>query len=197
MKKRLYKITVICIAGFFGLLSCTREFEDINRDPNAFSSAKPQNQLAGAMKATLDMVGGWMNDHMFMNYAQYYGGMGGQFERFYWTESGIIGIWEDFYVDQLANLQAIIDDYGDDPDYANQVYITKIWKSYVFSVLASTFGDVPMSEAISEATLVGLQPFLQPQILSHNCGITFRVKEDYFSSSPSRKRLIIELWNWV
>jgi len=154
MKKTLYKITVVWIVGLLGLYSCTKDFEEINTDPNAFSSVKPENQMAGAMKNTMDLVGGWLNDHMFMNWALYYGGMGGQFERYYYTEGGVIDRWEDFYVDILKNIEVIIDKYGDDPEYANRVHMTKIWKSYVYSVMASTFGGVPMSQANGDAKSV-------------------------------------------
>jgi len=147
MKNAIYSIIVICAVGLLSLSSCTKDFEEINTDPNAFSSVQPENQLAGAMKRTLDLVGGWMNDHMFMNYALYYGGMGGQFERYYYTESGVIARWEDFYVNILKNIEVIIDDYGDNPDYANRVQMAKIWKSYVYSVMVSTWGGVPMSQA--------------------------------------------------
>jgi len=154
MRKKLYTITIICVVGLLSLFSCTKDFEEINTDPNAFSSVRPENQMAGVMKHTLDRVGGWMNDHMFMNYAQYYGGMGGQFERFYYTESGLREMWDDFYVNILKNLQVIIDDHSDDPEYANRILMSKIWKSYVYSVLVSTFGGVPMSQANGDATRV-------------------------------------------
>ena len=154
MKNILYKITFVCMAGLLGLSSCTKEFEEINTDPNAFSSVRPENQMAGVMKSTLDLVGGWMNDHMFMEYALYYGGMGGQFERYYYHEGGVIDLWENFYVDLLKNLEVIIDKYGENPEYANRIHMTKIWKSHVYSVMVSTFGGVPMSQANGDATEV-------------------------------------------
>jgi len=80
--------------------------------------------------------------------------MGGQFERYYYTEAGVKEMWDDFYVNILKNLQVIIDDYGEDPGYANRVYMARIWKSYVYSVMVSTFGGVPMSQALRDATSV-------------------------------------------
>jgi len=154
MKNILYKITFVSMAGLLGLSSCTKDFEEINTDPNAFSAVRPENQMAGAMKSTLDQVGGWMNDHMFMNYAHYYGGMGGPFERYYYSEPGVIGLWQDLYTEILKNLEVIIDTYGEDPEYSNRIHMTKIWKSHVYSVMVSTFGGVPMSQANGEATEV-------------------------------------------
>jgi hypothetical protein len=154
MKRTIYNIAVICMLGILSMASCTKDFEEINTDPNAFTTVQPENQLAGVMKSTLDRVGGWMNDHMYMNYAHYYGGMGGQFERYYYTESGVISVWEDFYVNILTNLEEIIKSYGDNPDYANRVHMTKIWKSYVYSVMVSTFGGVPMSQAHTDVSSV-------------------------------------------
>ena len=147
--KHIYKF--ILVFGLVGAFSCTDGFEELNKNPNSFNSAPPENSFAGIVKNTLDLVGGDLNDQMYMNYASYYGGKGGQFPHFFYTDA-VNGWWQRFYVNILKNTQEIIDNYGDNPDYTNRVYIAKIWKSYVYSVMVSTFGGVPMTDALGDNT---------------------------------------------
>jgi Starch-binding associating with outer membrane len=149
--QKIYKIVfAFGIVLFMG--SCTEDFEETNLDPNAFNFASPENVFPGVVFKTLDLVGGDMNTNMFMNYASYTGGKGGQFPKFYYTESGVNRYWTQFYVDILKNNQTIIDNYSDRPGFANRVLIAKVWKSYVYSVMVSTFGGVPFDEALSTKT---------------------------------------------
>ena len=135
-----------------GIFSCTNGFEEMNQNPNNFDNVTPENLFTGVVKNTLDLVGGDMNDQMFNNYASYYGGKGGQFPKFFYTDSGLDRYWRIFYVNILTNTQKIIDTYSDDPKYANRVHIAKIWKSYVYSVLVSTFGPVPYVDVLGSKT---------------------------------------------
>ena len=155
MQNLSYIFKVFLILSAFSFVACEKSFEEININPNAFNTAQPENLLAGAVKGTLDLVGGDMNMQMSLNYGHYIGGVGGQFPRFYFTETRLDEWWNDFYVDILKNIQEIIDNYSGDPEYTNRVQIAKIWKSYVYSVMVSTFGGVPMSEALSTNTSVG------------------------------------------
>lgn len=153
MKKNIYISKVFLVAFLaIGMFSCTNGFEEMNQNPNNFNDATPEALFAGAVKSTVDLVGGDMNDQMYNNYASYYGGKGGQFPKFFYTDNGVDQYWKRFYVNILKNTQAIIDTYSDDPKYANRVHIAKIWKSYVYSVLVSTFGPVPYTDALGSST---------------------------------------------
>lgn len=129
--------------------SCTNNFEEINTNEFLINEASPEQIFAGVVKNTLDLVGGTMNDQMFNSYASYYGGKGGQFSRFFYQESALDNYWTKFYVNILKNNQEIIDKFSENPEYSNRVYIAKIWKSYVFSIMVSTFGPVPYKDALS------------------------------------------------
>lgn len=149
--RHLSKIFFVAFLAI-GIFSCTEGFEDMNKNPNNFNVATPEVLLAGAVKSTVDLVGGEMNDQMYNNYASFYGGKGGQFPKFFYTDPGVDQYWRRFYVNILKNTQEIIDNYSDDPKYANRVHIAKIWKSYVYSVLVSTFGPVPYVDALGSST---------------------------------------------
>lgn len=150
------------------LNSCTNKFEEINTNPDAITVASPEELFTGSVKKGLDLIGGTMNDQIFNSYASYYGGKGGQFNRYFFTESGLDNFWRQFYVDVLKNNQDIIDNYSTDPGYTNRVYISKIWKSYVYSVLVSTFGAVPYEDASKGllATKYSSEEFIYTDILN-------------------------------
>jgi len=144
IQKHKIKAAVLIILFSF---SCTNKFEEINTNEFIFSEASPEELFSGVVINTLDLVGGTLNDQFYNTYASYYGGKGGQFNRSFYTESGLDGFWKRFYVNILKNNQDIIDNYENDPAYTNRVYIAKIWKSYVYSILVSTFGPVPYENA--------------------------------------------------
>ena len=147
--KTLFTLGIILLMG-----SCTEDFEETNLDPNSFNFSSPENIFPGVVFRTLDLVGGDMNANMFMNYASYTGGKGGQIPRFYFTDNALNSYWSRFYVDILKNNQEIIDNFSGKPAFANRVLIAKVWKSYVYSVMVSTFGGVPLDKALSTDTKV-------------------------------------------
>jgi hypothetical protein len=153
MKKNKYIIKVFLVVFLaIGLFSCTDGFEEMNQNPNNFDDATPESLFTGAVISTLDLVGGEMNDQMYNNYASFYGAKGGQFPKFFYTESGVDQYWRRFYINILTNTQKIIDTHSADPKYANRVHIAKIWKSYVYSILVSTFGPVPYIDSLGSNT---------------------------------------------
>ena len=185
-KNKIFFIAFLAI----GLFSCTDGFEDMNENPNNFEVTSPESLLTGAVISTLDLVGGDLNDAMYNNYASFYGGKGGQFPKFFYTDSGLDQYWRRFYVNILTNTQKIIDTYSDDPKYANRVHIAKIWKSYVYSVLVSTFGPVPYTDALvsNTTTTYASEEFIYNAILdmlkAAGEGIDVSVTGDKLSTDP-------------
>ena len=149
-------------------MSCTNDFEEINTNEFIFNEASPEALFSGVVKNTLDLVGGNMNDQMFNTYASFYGGKGGQFNRYFYTEQALDQYWKKFYVNILKNNQDIIDSYSSDSNYNNRVTIAKIWKSYVYSILVSTFGPVPYQKALQgkNAAVYDSEEFIYTDILA-------------------------------
>ena len=85
MKSKAIKTILVLIVGMFTVFSCNETLQEINQDPNAFNTTTPENQLAGVVKNSLDIIGGDLNFQMFLNYGLYIGGVGGQFPRYFWT----------------------------------------------------------------------------------------------------------------
>lgn len=135
--------------------ACTDDFEEVNSDPNSFQVVPPANVMAGVMKNTLDLVGGQMNNWMYLGYGHYAGGLAGNSLHGFGIFQGFVSTyWETFYTDILKETEEIIDLYGDDPQFANRVYTARIWQAYVYSVMVSTWGAVPKSDALNLNTSI-------------------------------------------
>lgn len=169
-------------------ISCSNNFEEINTNEYLINQATPEQIFAGVVKNTLNLVGGTMNDQIFNSYASYYGGKGGQFSRYFYQESTLDDYWKKFYVDILKNNQEIIDKYSNDPTYNNRVYISKIWKSYVFSIMVSTFGPVPYQDALSGQSSANYdsEEFIYTSILNElkEAGENIDISGDVLSEDP-------------
>lgn len=152
--KNIFQAVGLTLVVLLALPAC-EDISDVNVDPNAFTEVRPHNLLTGAMKNSLDLIGGTMNNEMFLTYGQYAGGIGGQFPRYFFTDNGVNQFWNTMYVDVLKNTQVVIDNFSNDPNAANQVEIAKIWRAYVYSVAVSTWGPVPFTDALGDDLEVG------------------------------------------
>ena len=131
--------------------SCTNEFEEINVDPNSYTDVEPELLFTGTLKRTADFFGGEMNAWMFMQYGRYASGLGGNgMHQFGSFPSFVHNYWQGAYIECAAPVHAIIDRFSDDPAYNNRVQMARIWKSYIYSVVVSTWGPVPYLQAVSE-----------------------------------------------
>jgi hypothetical protein len=130
-------LTTICLA------SCTKNFEELNTDPNQFIKATPEALLSTAVKRTGDLIGSsglnsGINISMWQiaNFAE----AGARYT------ADDRNVWRDSYVGILQNLVQIEKQYVADSTFTNRVQIARIWKAYVYSMLAGYFGPIPISE---------------------------------------------------
>ncbi|GAL72350.1 SusD/RagB family nutrient-binding outer membrane lipoprotein [Jejuia pallidilutea] len=131
------------------VLSCTSDFEEINKNPNQFTTASPEALLTGAFRTSLNEVGGEMNLWMFASYARYAGGLqGNELHQFGVAEVLTRGYWQNLYVDVITACDAVINIYEDNPDFNNRVQVAKAWKAYTYHVIFTTWGPAPLSNAI-------------------------------------------------
>ena len=59
------------------------------------------------------------------------------------------GSFNKMYIDVLKNLQIGIDREKDIPEAVNRVQIAQIWKAYLYNFMASSFGPMPMQDALN------------------------------------------------
>lgn len=143
MKKILFYIIIL-----LGLFACTKDFEEINKNPNNPIKVEPEFLLTTAQREALDLYGGSMNRIVFFNYTHYFSGFNGEFQRYNYSVSGINDYWRFTYVRCLQPVNQIIQLYEDEPSYKNRVLIAKIWKAYVYSNAVTMWGSLPMTYAL-------------------------------------------------
>jgi hypothetical protein len=154
--KNISKILKIGILGILvSLVSCTEDFSDINKDPNAFNEVSPETLIVGSMKTMLDVYGGLHNMWYCMNSARYGGDVSGNEMMRYGFQSGHTdNYWRSAYY-AVKNCLEIIDGFSDNPDYANRVAMARIWQATIHSYVVGSWGPSPMSEAGSGAPTIG------------------------------------------
>jgi len=142
--KNIIKFLLILFA-FFSITSCTKNWLDINDDPNAPTTPELSKLLSGSeryMVAALgqgNFIGNNLSSythHLVSREVQNYG-MTGQ-------ANNVLNSWNYFYVYCLIDFDAIIKYAAPD----NLIYsgIAKTLKAYTFSMMVDLWGDIPYSE---------------------------------------------------
>jgi hypothetical protein len=141
MKKLAYIFTSCLLLA--GLNGCTDDFDEINTNPNKMYEVEFDQVFAGTVKRTLDMFG-QENRERWLNFSRY------AYLTYAITPSQDEGgrIFQKAYVQVLRDMEILNDKYYGKPEYANRRAIILTWKSYIYYMLVSTYGPVPMSDAI-------------------------------------------------
>lgn len=134
------------ILSLLSVTACTDDFEEVNTNPNKVYNVELEHVFAGTVKRTMDIVAE-LNYKFYLNASRY-------------TNVRFVGIpveelderqMRTFYVNVLTDLVLLERRYEQNKElYANRLAIVKTWKSYCYYVLVSTYGPVPMSDAISD-----------------------------------------------
>lgn len=148
MKSKFYKI--LAVFACIGLLSCEKDFLDINDDPNnpldvSLELLLPSTQLdlAGALgtsggglsRVTSIYMHHWVERRPTLND---YALTGGDF--------GVTAPWLVLYTRTLADIEIMIQK-GTELEAHPYVGIAQIMKAYAYSLMVDTWGDVPFSQA--------------------------------------------------
>ena len=128
------------------LSACTDDFEEINTNPNKTPVTDPDFTFGLTPIITLRQFGSNNNWFYFGNYTDQMSVIGGGGPHF-GKDGRSHGMWRELYVGVINPLTRIIEDYGDNPAYANRVAIAKIWKDFVFSQMVAMWGPLPYSDA--------------------------------------------------
>lgn len=164
------------ILGLFVLslfaISCTKDFEDINNDPNRPKEVPTVNLIATAQKSlTDDIFDEWFSGRQGLLWAQFWAQRNyTEEDRFIIRENVNNTYWRLIYTDMMdleeiiriasdENRRSEIETYYGDPD--GQIAVANILKAYVFQLLASTYGDIPYEEAFN--ALENPTPAYSPQ----------------------------------
>lgn len=148
MKLHLNKILIVFAT--FALLSCEKDFLDINDDPNNPLDASLELLLPSTQ---LDMAGGLGTNggglsQITMSYMhQTVQRSSGQNDyAIQGVDFGVTAPWLTLYTRSLADLEIIIRK-SEEQEAFPYLGIAQVMKAYIYSLLVDVYGDVPFTEA--------------------------------------------------
>ncbi|HET9431323.1 MAG TPA: SusD/RagB family nutrient-binding outer membrane lipoprotein, partial [Chitinophagaceae bacterium] len=149
MKKIIYKTSWVIMMFGTMLTSCTKDFQEINTDPNNTASALPQQLLAPALVNTLqyNMLRNRNFNNELMQVTVDMGDGEGKVFRYDYRSN-----WSDYlyngWYSQLTNFKDIYK-IASEPITYNKSYmgISLICQAWIYSLLTDTYGDTPYSES--------------------------------------------------
>lgn len=143
--KKILGLLIVSVSLLVMNYSCTDDFDDTNRNPNKVYNAELEYVFPGVVYKS-------MNAYSRMNYR-----LLTVFSRYIvnWVEQkdteDMSSYFEDFYVKSLKDLRGLETQYVGKEGYENRANMIMTWKAYMYYVMVSSFGGVPMSEATPEA----------------------------------------------
>ena len=138
-----YPIFILVILASF---SCTKKFDEINKDPNRPTSVYP-GPLLGQMQykfITAALKGAKNNNHELMQVTAPRESVNGGTHRYQLNNSAGTDIWNEFYIN-MNDLEDLISiaDKTNEPNYKT---IALIYKAWSYSILTDCFKDIPFKE---------------------------------------------------
>ncbi len=143
---KTFKITgALIMVLMLTVTSCDDDFEEINQNPNSPEQVSADLLVPTVIRSSVNEVAGlaWGFGNVVMQYTAKI-----QFtneDRYNWGPRG--NPYNDFYnaLRDVNNIIVISEESGQN----NYVALAKIMKSWMFSFMTDTYGDVPYSEATS------------------------------------------------
>jgi hypothetical protein len=151
------KNTILYIAGvlLLSMSACTKDFEEINTNPNAVEKGNVNYIFS---KSQLD---GLNNNYFFTNILE----CGGMLQHYatYKEASGVgdkylnnevyySAYFSQAYPTAINEVTIVINDLKNSPNDSNKLNIARIWKAYMYHRITDLYGDIPYSDAAKAST---------------------------------------------
>jgi len=145
---------IISLALIICFASCTKGFEEKNKNPYGLTTIDPGLLFTGAERNM--NIGSWDGEQTIVQ--QYINAYNAGATAGFQFNLDIDGYSNDrwgAYTGVIKPLVQIISIVKDNPAYKNLYDMVRIWKAFAFMTLVDTYGDVPYSEA-GKAYLEGI-----------------------------------------
>jgi hypothetical protein len=145
--KQLLVSTAILAAAF--LVSCEKDFDRINKDPNGITDVPADYLLSGAVMSLSNAENGFMESFAYASdWVQYTScGFWGDPGRYNFEKSRSF-MWDNLYSGPLIDLKVMNRKAIEEGNPSLQA-VSLVMYSYGFALLADCYGPVPFSEALS------------------------------------------------
>lgn len=176
--KKIFKINALLVLGaLFLITSCTKDFEEMNINPNEPNVAPPTNVLTYAVRYfATNFYDDWMDMNNFESYAGHLGKIQYIDEARYEFRGSVVNAgWRDMYyvmhdAQDIADLAAAAD-----PPNTNLQAVGLTWKAFVTQIATDTWKAIPYTEALH-----GLDGVINPAYDNQESiyGALFQLLED-------------------
>lgn len=148
MSKKHIFIPCIIAGTLAFTVGCTDDFEEVNTNPNKVYAVEIGDIWPGTVKRSMDFI-------EKVNYERLFNFSRSVIVQAFTnaTQDTGDGNYNTFYVDIMRDLTILERKYSADPElYANRLAIVKTWKSYMYYLMTSMYGPIPMSDAINDGS---------------------------------------------
>jgi len=155
MNKNIFFLAALSLAVAF--TGCTKDFEDINSNPNEPAAVSPGFLLTSAQKSIMDrMYDSFWGSRRGMQISQHWSSNQYSNESRYQFRTEVTNSnWSGFYAGPLQDLQQVVNLNTDDPDgtsgygsNGNQIAVAKLLQAWSYQMLTDAWGPIPMTEAL-------------------------------------------------
>ena len=166
MKRYIHNISILFVMFSIALSSCTKDFTDINTDPNNIPNARPQQLLAPSLVSTLtyNMIRNRNFNNELMQVTVNMSEAEGTVFRYEFRST-----WSDYLYNgmysELTNFKDIYRLASDSGVNYNKSYmgISLICQSWISSILTDTYGDIPYFQANTAKDSLNYEPAFDSQ----------------------------------
>ena len=162
MTRRFSSYALLAGFGLLALTACTKDFEEINTNPNAVATVTPEFVFT---KAQYDGVANML--YLLLGTMQYttsfndVAGFGSKYIASQVNSSS--SSFSNAYPNALNEVALVINSVKEDPTKVNLLAAARIWRVYCYSRLTDVYGDVPYFQANQGFTGAQYTPAYDPQ----------------------------------
>lgn len=142
-------LIIIVILSVSALVSCERNFDSINKDPNGVTDVPSDFLLPGAIMSLADAENGFMESFAYASDWVQYTSCG------FWADPGRYNfeksrsfMWDNLYSGPLIDLK-VMNRKAIEEDNTTLQAVSLVMYSYGFALLADCYGPVPFHQALS------------------------------------------------
>src|SRR5690606_29755262 len=142
----------IGLAFILTLLSCDKGFEEMNKNPNAYTEPVINNLFSMSivrhtqgggqiLDPTCKQAGSWVQYFASLTSVEWYS------EKYSWRQRYYDRFFENAYRTELRELLQLLEETKENPDQINLHSIGRSWRVEIFHRVTDMYGDIPYFEA--------------------------------------------------
>lgn len=147
---RVFQLILIGLVSLF--TACDKGFEEMNKNPNAYTEPIIDNLFSYAivrhtqnngqiLDPTCKQAGSWVQYFASLTTVEWYA------DKYLWRQGYYDRFFQNAYRTELREVLQIIEATKDDPEQSNLYAIARIWRVEVLHRITDMYGDIPYFEA--------------------------------------------------